>query len=106
MCAGWNRANAADYSDQVAARPPLLLLAAIDWAGADAAERAAARVRRRALAYVEAYQQRGQDAAFVYRDREPPVAAAHEFADMVTRGARAHRRSGVVRATRERAEGR
>lgn len=60
---------------------------AIDWAGADAAERATALVRRRALAYVEAYRQRGQDAAFVYRDREPPVVAAHEFADMVTRSA-------------------
>lgn len=62
-------------------------VAAIDWAGADAAERATALVRRRALAYVEAYRQRGQDAAFVYRDREPPVVAAHEFADMVTRSA-------------------
>lgn len=60
-------------------------VAAIDWAAADAAERANVLLRRRALAYVEGYRQRGAGAAFVYRDRERPIVGAQEFADMVTR---------------------
>lgn len=60
-------------------------VAAIDWAAADAPERANVLLRSRALAYVEGYRQRGAGAAFVYRDRERPVVAAQEFADMVTR---------------------
>jgi hypothetical protein len=60
-------------------------VAAIDWAATDAAERANAVLRSRALACVEGYRQRGAGAAFVYRDRERPIVAAQEFADMVTR---------------------
>ena len=60
-------------------------VAAIDWTGADVAERANLLLRRRALEYVEAYRHRGRNAAFVYHDRQRPVVAAHEFTDMVTR---------------------
>jgi hypothetical protein len=60
-------------------------IAAIDWTARDAAERANVLLRSRALAYVEGYRQRGAGAAFVYRDRERPVVASQEFADMVTR---------------------
>ena len=60
-------------------------VSALDWTGADAPERASALLRRRALDHVEAYRQRGRHAAFVYHDRQRPVVATHEFADMVTR---------------------
>lgn len=62
-------------------------LAAIDWARGDAAHRASSLMRSRALAYVDAYRQRGRDAAFAYLDRVRPIVSAHEFADMVTRSA-------------------
>lgn len=59
-------------------------LAKIDWAAADAAARANALVRQRALGYLDAYRAGGNRASVVYSHRSPPVVVAQEFAEMVT----------------------